>query len=112
MEDGAGTPCRVSYAVLMDLRGFSPGNQGCVFEINELLNTVPLDRIVFVVDGTTDDAFLREMFAQGWAMLRADSPNRALTGPRVHLFPVHRYRGRQRSQSRPRGGRCGGEVRV
>ncbi len=78
---------RVSDAVLMDLRGFSPGNQGCIFEINELLNTVPLDHIVFVVDGTTDDAFLREMFAQGWAMLRADSPNREITGPRVHLFP-------------------------
>jgi hypothetical protein len=77
---------RESDAVLMDLRGFLPGNQGCVFEINELLNVVPLERVVFVVDATTDLAFLRETFAQGWAALAADSPNRKLADPRVLLF--------------------------
>jgi hypothetical protein len=75
-----------SDAVLMDLRGFLPDNQGCVFEINELLNVMPLDRVVFVVDATTDLAFLRETFAAGWAALAADSPNRDLAEPRVLLF--------------------------
>jgi len=77
---------RDSDAVLMDLRGFLPDNQGCVFEINELLNVMPLDRVVFVVDATTDLAFLRETFAAGWAALAADSPNRDLAEPRVLLF--------------------------
>ena len=77
---------RESDAVLMDLRGFLPENQGCVFEINELLNVVPLDRVVFVVDATTDLAFLRETFARGWAALEADSPNRKLAEPKVLLF--------------------------
>ena len=77
---------RDSDAVLMDLRGFLPDNQGCVFEINELLNVVPLDRVVFVIDATTDLAFLRETFATGWAALAADSPNRELAEPRVLLF--------------------------
>lgn len=81
-----GCLARESDAVLMDLRGFSPSNKGCLFEINELLNVVPFNRVVFVVDGTTDIAFLREMFAQGWAALRADSPNRELAEPRVLLF--------------------------
>ena len=75
-----------SDTVLMDLRGFSPSNKGCLFEINELLNVVSLDRVVFVVDGTTDLAFLDEMFVQGWAALRAGSPNRELAEPRVLLF--------------------------
>jgi hypothetical protein len=75
-----------SDTVLMDLRGFSPSNKGCLFEINELLNVVSLNRVVFVVDGTTDLAFLDEMFVQGWAALRADSPNRELAEPRVLLF--------------------------
>ena len=70
----------------MDLRGFLPDNQGCVFEINELLNVVPLGRVVFVIDATTDLAFLRETFATGWAALAADSPNRELAEPRVVLF--------------------------
>jgi hypothetical protein len=77
---------RDSDAVLMDLRGFMRENRGCVFEINELLNVVPLERVVFVVDETTDLAFLRETFTQGWAALAADSPNRELVKPRVLLF--------------------------
>ncbi|HEV7464216.1 MAG TPA: tetratricopeptide repeat protein, partial [Methyloceanibacter sp.] len=58
---------RESDAVLMDLRNFSPSNQGCIFEINELLDVVPLDRVVFVVDETTDQAFLREILTECWA---------------------------------------------
>jgi hypothetical protein len=75
-----------SDAVLMDLRGFLPGNLGCVFEINELLNVVPLDRVVFVIDDTTDMAFLHHVLAQGWKAVAADSPNRNLVRPRVLLF--------------------------
>ena len=49
-----------SDAVLMDLRGFSQQNAGCVFEINEIFNLVPLQRVVFVVDETTDHSFMRQ----------------------------------------------------
>ena len=89
---------RDSDAVLMDLRGFLPDNQGCVFEINELLNVVPLDRVVFVIDATTDLAFLRETFATGWGALAADSPNRELA-ERRRLFAA--------SASRPTTERAG-----
>jgi hypothetical protein len=70
----------------MDLRNFSPSNQGCIFEINELLDVVPLDRVVFVVDETTDQAFLREILTECWAALTAYSPNHKLADPRVLLF--------------------------
>jgi hypothetical protein len=49
-----------SDAVLMDLRGFSRQNAGCVFELGELSALVPLDRVVFVIDGRTDETFLAE----------------------------------------------------
>ena len=77
---------RESDAVMMDLRDFSPDNQGCIFEINELLNVVPLDFIVFVIDGTTNEVFLREIFAKAWAALAAESPNRETANPRVYFF--------------------------
>ncbi len=77
---------RDSDAVLMDLRGFLPGDQGCVFEINELLNVVPLGRVVSVIDATTDLAFLRQTFADGWEALAAASPNRGLVEPQLLLF--------------------------
>ena len=49
---------RDSDAVLMDLRGFKLENQGCVFEINKLLNVVALDRVVLGICALTADRFL------------------------------------------------------
>ena len=75
-----------SDSVLMDLRGFSPSNRGCVFEINELLEVMPLHRIVFVVDRTTDERFLAHVLANAWARVTKDSPNWRDPAPRVHLY--------------------------
>ena len=41
---------------------------------------------LFVIDETTDLAFLREFLTQCWAALTADSPNRKLVDPRILLF--------------------------
>ena len=43
-----------SDAVLMDLRGFTRRNRGCVFELSELVRSVPLARVVLLADRTTD----------------------------------------------------------
>lgn len=55
-----GELARRSDAVLMDLRGFTRQNSGCVFEIRELARLVPLERVVFVVDDRTDRQLLAE----------------------------------------------------
>ena len=47
-------------AVLMDLRGFSPSNRGCIFEIEQLIASVPVPRIVLLIDRTTDRPFLEQ----------------------------------------------------
>jgi hypothetical protein len=36
--------------VLMDLRGFSKINLGCIFELTQIVNLVSLDRILIIVD--------------------------------------------------------------
>ena len=56
------TLVRHSHAVLMDLRGFTRDNAGCIFEIHELFRTVPLKQVVFVVNGDTDEPMLQETF--------------------------------------------------
>lgn len=77
------TECDV---VLMDIRGFSAQNSGCIFEINELINIVPLGRVVFVIDDTTDEAFLRQTIQQSWTQMRPASPNRVSTSESLRLF--------------------------
>ncbi len=75
-----------SDAVLMDLRGFSPHNAGCVYEINELINVVPLEKVVFVVDGTTDEDFLRRTARESWERIRPTSPNRSSSPEQLPLL--------------------------
>jgi len=77
---------RDSDAVLMDLRGFAPNNRGCVYEVEALFDLAPLSRIVFVVDKTTDDAFLRATFAASWAKISERSPNRSDPAPHARVF--------------------------
>jgi len=77
---------RHSNVVLMDLRGFSQGNRGCVFEITELLDVAPLQQIVFVVDRTTDQRFLEKTLADAWATVTKASPNWEDPTPRVRLY--------------------------
>jgi hypothetical protein len=82
-----------SDAVLMDLRGFSQQNAGCVFEINEIFNLVPLQQVVFVVDETTDQSFMRQTMQHAWRRLRELSPNRRPGAGQVSLVQLTRSDG-------------------
>jgi hypothetical protein len=77
---------RDSDAVLMDLRGFTRQNRGCIFEIKELINVVPIARVVFLVDGTTDESFLRSTMEQCCQEVHSTSPNRDQLQPRLLRF--------------------------
>ncbi|MBN8442120.1 MAG: hypothetical protein J0M28_10540 [Thauera sp.] len=73
-------------AVLMDLRSFSPANQGCQYELQQLLDIVPLARTVFLIDPTTDRAFFEATLRRLWQMVAAESPNRSLPSARVAVL--------------------------
>jgi hypothetical protein len=67
-----------SDVVLMDLRGFSSRNIGCIFELRVLAELVSLDRVVFVVDERTDE----RLFAETLAGCRAGVLRLGTTGAR------------------------------
>jgi hypothetical protein len=77
-----------SDAVLMDLRSFSAANQGCAWELQQLVDFVPLERVVFVIDDSTDHRFLERALHQAWAAARDDSPNRHARWPAARLLSV------------------------
>jgi hypothetical protein len=66
-----------SDLVAMDLRGFTAGRRGCVFELGALIDHVPLQRVVLLVDSTTDMALLRQTLDRVWKSMAASSPNRS-----------------------------------
>jgi hypothetical protein len=73
-------------AILMDLRGFGPANQGCLYEIEQLLHSVPLDRVVLLVDGRTDVPFLEGALQQAWRSMPDDSPNALAGHSRIRIL--------------------------
>lgn len=82
-----------SDAVLMDLRGFSAQNAGCIFEINELINVAPLGQVQFIIDETTDEQFLLRNVWQSWEQMRPTSPNWLSTSGQLQLFRFTGSRG-------------------
>lgn len=81
---------QMSDAVLMDLRSFAPANQGCLFELGRLLDGVDLERVVFLIDETTDRPFLDTTLQRLWTGLSAGSPNRKAEAPAARMFPIGR----------------------
>lgn len=77
---------RADPFVVMDLRGFAPTNRGCLFELQALLDGVPLAALALLVDHTTDLAYLRETLNACWKRLSAASPNRDAVNPRLCLL--------------------------
>lgn len=67
--------------VLIDLRSFAPGNDGCIHELHHLIDRVPLHRCLLVVDGTTEKAVLAATLDAAWRDLPADSPSRRQQSP-------------------------------
>ena len=84
--------CELAQAcdvVFMDVRGFSPSNAGVIFELDELVNEVPLQRFVLAFDSTTDMVFLSETLESSWSNLRSDSPNRHARNAAVTLCEIN-----------------------
>ncbi len=80
------TLARNSQAILMDLRSFAKTNQGCTYELEQLLDYVDLDRVALVIDNSTDREFLQQTLRDLWSRLLPDSPNRQLANPTIHVF--------------------------
>lgn len=72
--------------VLMDLRGFTPQNQGCRYELQQLLDFVPLERVLVLIDADAPRDFIEGTLGTLWQASRADSPNRAVMPARVSLL--------------------------
>jgi len=56
-----------SDKVLMDLRGFSSNNVGCVFELEQLFEHLPTSSIFLIVDRSTDFTQLGPVLERAWS---------------------------------------------
>ncbi len=74
-----------SKVILMDLRGLSEEKTGCETEIRYLLDTVPLEQLLFLANDS-DIGLVEGVIQKNWGELNERSPNLALKEPRVRVF--------------------------
>lgn len=62
--------------IVMHLSSFSPRNQGCIYELEQLINRVPVENFFLLVDHhSTDYNFLLEKLQELWKKMISNSPN-------------------------------------
>jgi hypothetical protein len=74
--------------VVMDLRGFTLARQGCVYELQALLDTVPIGQLVFLFDRTSDRVGLYKVLTDHWERLDVASPNLAAVDTTLRFLDV------------------------
>lgn len=89
--------------VLMDLRGFGPHRQGCIYELGVLRDNIPMGAVVFLIDGTTDFKFLKSTLEQLWNTMGSHSPNASDVGfgsADQHQITIFRMSASERTSAR------------
>lgn len=71
--------------VAMDLSGFTESNAGTRFELQRVVDTFPIERVVFLADRNTNERFIDEQLREAWSTMDAASPN-ASPGARVAVI--------------------------
>jgi hypothetical protein len=87
-QDSVARLVPASDVVLMDLRGFSQSHLGCIFELNQILNLVPLQRIVLLADTSTTAEALQETLQRAWQNVRREAPSAGNPDPVVNLLMI------------------------
>ena len=82
----------------MDLSGHSQDHSGAEYEIGRLIDTFPIDRVVFLIDRTHDEKATEEALSRSWAAMAEDSPNRQ----GVSTIRIFRTRGMYQTNRSPR----------
>lgn len=64
-----------SSAILIDVRHFNANNKGVLFEIEHMIQSIPLRNILFIYDNTTDRKTLDHYIDEFATKVPIDSPN-------------------------------------
>ena len=72
--------------VVVDLAGLGGDNGGVAYELQRVVDTIDFDRVILLINGSTDLDVLERMLSGAWSGRAPDSPNRALPERGFRLF--------------------------
>jgi len=75
--------------VMMDLRGFKQGRDGCKWEMNFLLDNFPVNSLLFLIDEKDDLEFIQNTLQELWTTLRDNGTgNLQMSDPKIRIYRV------------------------
>lgn len=87
--------------VVLDMSGFMPDNLGVRYELQRVIDRVPIERVILLADRRSDRSFLRTQIRHAWEQMGDGSPNSG-SQPRVaRLAITDTYRKIRQVQGQP-----------
>jgi MFS family permease len=74
--------------VLLDLRGYEERRTGMRYEIEQVINSVPLQRCVVLTQAGDDEVAIDAVLRSAWSQMQADSPNRVPGGAELRVVQL------------------------
>ena len=84
--------------VVLDLSGMMPGNAGTRYEIQRVIDRVPIDRVIFLADRRSDRDYLHAEIGRAWSQMAFGSPNSGAGRRVARLAVTDSYRQIQQQQ--------------
>lgn len=72
--------------ILIDVRHFNPNNKGVLFEIEQMIQSIPLQKILFIYDETTDQKALNRYIDEFATKVPIGSPNLQPENHQLNFF--------------------------
>jgi hypothetical protein len=87
--------------VVLDLSGMMPSNAGVRYELQRVIDRIPIERVIFLADERSDRDYLHAEIGQAWSQMASESPNSG-TQPRVaRLAATDSFRKKQQQTGPP-----------
>jgi hypothetical protein len=87
--------------VVLDLSGFMPDNLGVRYELQRVIDKVPIERVILLADRRSDRNFLRGQIQHAWEQMAAGSPNSGRQPRVARLAITDTYRQIRQVQGQP-----------
>jgi hypothetical protein len=84
--------------VVLDLSGMMPGNEGVRYELQRVIDRIPIERVIFLADRRSDRDYLHAEIGSAWSQMAPGSPNSGAEPRVARLAVTDSYRQMQRQQ--------------
>ena len=75
--------------VMLDLREYTAARAGTRYEIFQIMNVAPIERVIVLIDVGNDERAIAAELRAAWNAMHESSPNRRAAAPAIRVLRMH-----------------------